>query len=168
MNKFNRFAGIDISKKTFDAALIIGSDITSIKHQVFKQNALGFTAFSQWLDYYSITKDEVLICMEHTGLYTYGLIDSLIAAGLNLWVEMPLRIKRSMGLQRGGDDKAAAIQIALYTYRYKDLASLWKPEQAIVLQLRQLSAQRDRLKLALNQLTIPLQEIADCYQHGAK
>ncbi|MEJ7914183.1 MAG: transposase, partial [Chitinophagaceae bacterium] len=105
--------------------------------------------------------------MEHTGLYTYGLIDFLAAAGLNLWVEMPLRIKRSMGLQRGGDDKAAAIQIALYTYRYKDQVSLWKPEQAIVLQLRQFSAQRDRLKLALNQLMIPLQEIADCYHDAA-
>jgi len=167
MNKFNHFVGIDISKKTFDAALIIGSDTTNIKPQVFKQNALGFAAFSQWLDYYSITKDEVLICMEHTGLYTYGLIDFLIAAGFNLWVEMPLRIKKSMGLQRGGDDKAAAIQIALYTYRYKDQVSLWKPEQAIVLQLRQFSAQRDRLKLALNQLMIPLQEIADCYHDAA-
>lgn len=70
MNKFNHFIGIDISKKTFDAALIIGSDTTNIKHQVFKQNAVGFAAFSQWLDYYSITNDEVLICMEHTGLYT--------------------------------------------------------------------------------------------------
>lgn len=167
MNKFNHFVGIDISKKTFDVALIIGSDTTSIKHQVFNQNVSGFAAFSQWLDYYSITKDEVLICMEHTGLYTYGLIEFLIGAGLNLWVEMPLRIKRSMGLQRGGDDKAAAIQIALYTYRYKDQVSLWKPEQAIVLQLRQFSAQRDRFKLALNQLMIPLQEIADCYHDAS-
>jgi transposase len=167
MNKFNHFVGIDISKKTFDAALIMGDDTTHIKHRVFKQNAVGFSEFSQWLDYYSIAKEEVLICMEHTGLYTYGLIDFLVGAGLNLWVEMPLRIKRSMGLQRGGDDKAAAIQIALYTYRYKDQVSLWKPEQAIVLQLRQLSAQRDRLKLALNQLLIPLQEIADACHDAA-
>jgi len=162
MNKFNHFVGIDISKKTFDAALIIGGNTANIKHQVFKQNAMGFAEFSEWLDYYKIAKDELLICMEHTGLYTYGLIDFLVAAGFNLWVEMPLRIKRSMGLQRGGDDKAAAIQIALYTYRYKDQVSLWKPEQEIVLELRQLSAQRDRLKLALKQLMIPLQEIADC------
>jgi len=132
------------------------------RHQAFKQNAEGFKEFLNWLAYFKVTNDDVLICMEHTGLYTYGLIDFLEAAGLNLWVEMPLRIKKSMGLQRGGDDKAAAIQIALYAYRYKDQVSLWKPEQAIVLKLRQLSAQRDRLKLALNQLMIPLQEIADC------
>lgn len=163
MNKFNHFVGIDISKKTFDAALIIGSNTANMKHQVFNQNADGFAEFFDWLAYYKIADDEVLICMEHTGLYSYGLIDFLIAANLNLWVEMPLRIKRSMGLQRGGDDKAAAIQIALYAYRYQDQVSLWKPEQAIVLQLRQLSAQRDRLKLAFNQLTIPVQEMTDCY-----
>ncbi len=167
MNKFNHFVGIDISKKTFDAALIVGSDTNNIKHQSFKQNAEGFTEFLDWLAYYQITNDDVLICMEHTGLYTYGLIDFLVSAALNLWVEMPLRIKRSLGLQRGGDDKAAAIQIALYAYRYKDQVSLWKPEQYIVLQLRQLSAQRDRLKLALNQLMIPLREIADSNNDSA-
>ncbi len=31
MNKFNHFVGIDISKKTFDAAVIIGGDTTNIK-----------------------------------------------------------------------------------------------------------------------------------------
>ncbi len=167
MDKFNHFVGIDISKKTFDAALIMGGDTTLIKHQVFKQNATGFAAFSQWLEHHKIAGEEVLICMEHTGLYTYGIIDYLTAAGLHLWVEMPLRIKKSMGLQRGGDDKAAAIQIALYAYRYKDQVSLWKPEQAIVLELRQLSAQRDRLKLALNQLIIPLQELRDACPDAA-
>jgi transposase len=164
MNKFNHFAGIDISKKTFDAALVIGGGTTAIKHQVFSQNAAGYADFLAWLGCYNISPKELLICMEHTGLYTYGLIDFLTTKGFNLWVEMPLRIKKSMGLQRGGDDKAAAIQITLYAYRYQDQASLWKPEQVIVLQLRQLSAQRDRLKLALNQLVIPLQEIADCGQ----
>ena len=167
MTKFNHFVGIDISKKTFDAALIPAGNAAGMKHQAFAQNAKGFTEFLDWLSYYKIASEEVLICMEHTGLYTYGLIDFLMAAGLNLWVEMPLRIKRSMGLQRGGDDKAAAIQIALYAYRYKDQVSLWKPEQAIVLELRQFSAQRDRLKLALNQLTIPLQEIADSCQDAS-
>lgn len=152
MNKFNHFAGIDISKKTFDAALIIGNNAANIKHQCFTQSEKGFTDFLDWMNYYNVATEEVLICMEHTGLYTYGIIDFFVAAGLNLWVEMPLRIKKSMGLQRGGDDKAAAIQICLYAYRYRDQLCLWKPEQAIVLQLRQLSAQRDRLKVSYNQL----------------
>ena len=162
MNKFNHFVGIDISKKTFDAALIIGSNYSDMKHQAFTQNAKGFADFMDWLDYYKIPAQELLVCMEHTGLYSYSLIDFMVETGVDLWVEMPLRIKKSMGLQRGGDDKAAAIQIALYAYRYKDQVLLWNPEQSIVLQLRQLAAQRDRLKLAFNQLTVPVREIIDC------
>lgn len=162
MNKFNHFVGIDISKKTFDAALIIGNNYSVLKHQAFAQTSEGFSLFMDWLHYYKIPIQEVLVCMEHTGLYSYALIDLMLAAGLDIWVEMPLRIKKSMGLQRGGDDKAAAIQIALYAYRYQDQALLWKPEQAIVLELKQLAAQRDRLKQAFNQLTVPLREIADC------
>ncbi len=162
MNKFNHFVGIDISKKTFDAALIICSNTATVKHQIFQQDAAGFADFIDWLARYKVAGNEALICMEHTGLYSYGIIDFLVAANLDVWVEMPLRIKRSMGLQRGGDDKVAAIQIALYAYRYQDQVLLWKPEQAMVAELRQLSAQRDRLKLSFNQLTIPLQEMADC------
>lgn len=162
MHEFNHFAGIDISKKTFDAVLIPNKNTAAMKHQEFAQNEKGFADFLDWLKYYKVDPREVLICMEHTGLYTYSLIDFMVAAGLSLWVEMPLRIKKSMGLHRGGNDKAAAIQIALYAYRYNDQATVWKPELAVVLELRQLSAQRDRLKLSLNQLVIPLEEIAAC------
>ncbi len=45
MFKFNHFVGIDISKKTFDAALIIGSDTAGLKHQAFNQNAEGLHNF---------------------------------------------------------------------------------------------------------------------------
>lgn len=162
MNKFNHFVGIDISKKTFDAALITGNNYSVIKHQAFEQTAEGFALFMDWLHYYKVSTQELLICMEHTGLYSYALIDFIEGTEMNLWVEMPLRIKKSMGLQRGGDDKAAAVQIALYAYRYQDQALLWKPEQSIVSALKQFAAQRDRLVQAFNQLTVPLQEIADC------
>jgi transposase len=54
MNKFNHFVGIDISKKTFDAALIIYSNTATIKHQIFQQDAAGFTNFIDWLAYYKV------------------------------------------------------------------------------------------------------------------
>ncbi len=51
MNKFNHFVGIDISKKTFDAALISDGDTAALKHQAFAQNAKGFAEFLDWLSY---------------------------------------------------------------------------------------------------------------------
>ncbi len=167
MNKFNHFVGIDISKKTFDASLLFAGETSQMIHKVFNQNVAGYSSFLNWLDCHHVSSPDLLICMEHTGLYTYNLIEQLTSAGLNIWVEMPLRIKKSMGLQRGGDDKAASGQIALYCYRYQDQVSLWKPEQSIVSELRHLSAQRNRLKLSYNQLMIPLQEMeSSCGQTG--
>ena len=55
MNNFNHFVGIDISKKTFDAALIFGSDTSTIRHQASRQNAKGFSDFLEWLAYYQVT-----------------------------------------------------------------------------------------------------------------
>jgi transposase len=69
-----------------------------------------------------------------------------------------------MGLQRGGNDKIAAMQIAQYACRYHDRLRLWKPSNANLEQLRQYISQRDRLVLVLNQLTVPLQELEETGQ----
>ena len=67
-----------------------------------------------------------------------------------------------MGLQRGTNDKLAAISIALYAYRYRDEAKLWKPIDTALEQLRNLIVQRDRIVLAITQLTVPLNELEQC------
>ena len=88
-----------------------------------------------------------------------------------MWVEMPLRIKKSMGLQRGGDDKLAAIRIARYAYRYCDQVRLWRPTDANLEELKQYISQRDRLVGALTQLTVPVEELAAAVgqlQHGKR
>ncbi len=150
MNEFKIFVGIDISKKTFDAALLSSYHPLAVRHACFNQNINGFHAFIAWLTEQDAPLSEVLFCMEHTGIYINGLVNYLLSVQANLWVEMPLRIKRTIGLQRGGDDKVAAINIAQYAYRYRDTAKLWKPLHTAIEQLRHLVAQRDRLILSLN------------------
>ncbi len=162
MNEFNFFAGIDISKKTFDVALLHAGNPAVIKHACFKQNIDGFHQFITWLAEGNLPVSEVLFCMEHTGLYISGLVEFLASLEANLWIEMPLRIKRTIGLQRGGDDRVAAINIAQYAYRYQDTARLWKPMDTAIEQLRNLVAQRDRLILAFNQLKVPVNELEEC------
>lgn len=101
MIEFKTFVGIDISKQTFDAALV-AKNAAGIYHQCFSQNKEGFTAFLKWLKQQQAAVADTLICMEHTGLCTNGIIHFLAEANTHLWVEMAIRIKRSMGLQRGG------------------------------------------------------------------
>lgn len=155
------FLGIDVSKRTFDAALLWASEPKKMQHQVFQQSPRGYADFMHWLTDQAPVSD-VLICLEHTGFYITGGAEHLCAQGLAVWVEMPLRIKRSMGLQRGGDDKAAAIAIAQYAYRFHDQCRLWQPADALVEQLRHLAALRGRLVESQAKLTVPLQELADC------
>ncbi len=161
MTKFKAFTGIDISKKTFDAALILpGTGV--VHHQCFNQTQEGFMAFIKWLESHQITLQATLVCMEHTGLYTNRIIRFLISLNANLWVEMAIKIKRSMGLQRGTDDKASSITIAEYAMRFTDRARAWKPVDTQLFRLRDMVAQRDRIVNSLKQLTVPIEEMKEC------
>jgi hypothetical protein len=125
MNEFKTFVGIDISKKTFDAAVVKLNTPGEIIHQCFSQNPDGYKSFVRWLaDQQIIIDEQLLICMEHTGMYINSMVDFLVSIYANIWVEMPLRIKKSLGLQRGSDDKLAAINIAQYAFRFKDMVRL--------------------------------------------
>ena len=79
-----------------------------------------------------------------------------------LWVEMPLRIKKSSGFERGSDDKTAAIKIAGYAFRYQDKMQLWRPVDSNIEKIKRLVAQRDRVMNAITQLNVPVKELAEC------
>lgn len=162
MNEFKTFVGIDVSKRTFDASLLRYADQQTTTHQSFDQSLSGYKAFIQWLKSNDVTVDnDVLICLEHTGIYINGIVNFLVSLNACIWVEMALKIKKRIGLQRGSDDKLASINIALYAYRYHDEARLWKPLDSTIQQLKNLIAQRDRIVSAITQLTIPLNELEE-------
>ena len=161
MIKFKTFTGIDISKKKFDAALIF-PQTGAMHHQCFDQTKEGFKAFVKWLQSHQVILQDTLICMEHTGLYTNGIINFLVDQKANLWVEMAIKIKRSMGLQRGTDDKASSVTIAEYSMRFSDRMRLWKPVDTRLSRLKDMIVQRDRIVNALKQLTVPIEEMKSC------
>ena len=65
--------------------------------------------------------------MEHTGIYGRLTITKLLEAKANLCVEMSLRITRSLGIQRGKNDKIDAIRIAQYAVKNRDEIELYRP-----------------------------------------
>lgn len=73
-----------------------------------------------------------------------------------IWLESSLRIKRSIGLQRGKNDKVDAIRISEYAFRYADKALLWLPEREVLQEIKQLVSLRKRLLNAKNALKVPL------------
>lgn len=161
MKECNMYAGIDVSKRSFDVVLL-SWDHAGVVHQCFEQSPRGYQQFSTWLKKQGAANESTLFCMEHTGLYSEGLISYLVQQQCLLWVEMAIKIKRSMGLQRGGDDKASARVIAEYALRFSDRARLWKPVDTKLLRIRAMLKQRERMLTSLKQLQVPVNEWKQC------
>lgn len=117
----------------------------------------------QWLHDQDVSLDDAtLFCMEYTGIYNTGLVTYLVVQQAQLWVEMPLRIKRAGGLERGSDDRSAACKIAWYALRYHDQAKLWKPADSSIEKIKHLITQRERIITSIKHLTVPAEELKQC------
>src|SRR6476659_7951586 len=157
------FVGIDISKTYFDAAIIKADDPYQRMHNQFPQTPIGFKKMMVWLKFQDVLfNDETLFCMEYTGLYNTGLVNFLVQGKAQLWVEMPLRIKRSAGFERGSDDKTSAIKIAAYAFRYQDKMQLWQPVDNSIEKIKRLTTQRERVVKAITELSVPVKELSEC------
>jgi transposase len=77
----------------------------------------------------------------------------------NVWLEMPVNIIRSLGLQRGKNDRVDARRIALYAYKNKEDIKLWKPQRDVILKLRDLLSLRERLISSRKSLMAPIDEL---------
>lgn len=143
---FKNFVGIDISKSWFDATLVTLDLSAKAVHHQFAQSASGYHAMIEWLQLNNVAVNEhTLFCLEYTGIYNTGFVNFLVGQSANIWVEMPLRIKKAGGLERGSDDKSASSKIAWYALRYHDQAKLWKPADSSIEKLKHLITQRERI-----------------------
>lgn len=114
--KIKEVIGIDASKLTLDCY-----NHNSSERKVFENNLETIAAMANWaLQITGGVKEQLLFVFEHTGLYTYQLIQYLSDQDYLYAVVPGLEIKRSLGISRGKDDKADAKRIALYGYRLKD------------------------------------------------
>jgi len=156
------FVGVDISKLTFDVALLQVNKPDNITHRQFQQTVKGFTEMKEWLqDQGVLLNEDTLFCMEYTGIYNNRLVDFLSNEKVQLWVEMAIRIKKSAGFERGGNDKTDAMKIVQYAFRYQDRKKLWTPTDERLSQIKNLIAQRDRIVESISQLTVPINELKE-------
>ena len=160
--EFKNFIGIDISKESFDLALIKGSDLSNIASSLFANDPKGIIRLEEFLKRNGITKDDTLFCMEHTGIYCRFLSQYLTENNYHVWLEMPVQILRSLGIQRGKNDKVDAKRIAEYALLKKDKAVLWEPPREVVMQIHDLLTLRDRLCESRKMLKTPIKEFKDC------
>jgi len=114
--------GIDISKRDFHAALLIGDQT---RKKSFPNNAKGFEQLAAWLRNRKV--DNVVACMEATGSYWYALAKFLFNGGHSVAVVNPRRIKSfaESELLRIKTDAVDAALIARFASTQQ--LQLWKP-----------------------------------------
>ncbi|GHT73874.1 hypothetical protein FACS189456_4790 [Bacteroidia bacterium] len=76
-----------------------------------------------------------------------------------IWLETPLQIKRSAGMNRDKNDKADSYQIALYAYRFKDKAKCWQTPNENIKSLEILFSFRNRLLTSKHGLLVSSKEL---------
>lgn len=157
---FTNFVGIDVSKSKFDLALIKELDKDHVFQGIFENTPKGIKSMVKFLEKeHEISLSETIFCMEFTGIYCRPLTWFFIEQNCHVWIEMPVNIIRSLGLQRGKNDRVDAHRIALYAYKNRDDIKLWKPQRDVILKLRDLLALRERLISAQKSLNMPINEL---------
>ena len=117
MSKFKHFLGIDVSKEYFDAVVILDGNKEKSIHSQFTNDYKGIKSLCKWLEKQGSTFENTLVCLEHTGMYGKLIIKHLMVYNFSLWVEMSLKIIKSIGIQRGKNDKLDAARIAFYALK---------------------------------------------------
>jgi transposase len=143
--QFKWFVGIDISKVTFDVTLFDKMLQKKSAHQVFDNKQKGFDAFMKWQKSQGVQTKELLICMEHTGVYGNDLAVYLANKQIAFSMVSPLHIKRSLGLTRGKNDKVDSFLIARFCYLHREELQLTKLPLIAIQKLRGLLNERERL-----------------------
>jgi len=150
--KKKHFIGIDISKDQLDLALVNEGSHGVFKDKKVDNSFKGFDKIQTWLSKQKIKLDDCLFCMEHTGTYGLLLFAWLGQMGIDYCVEPGLKIKRSLGIARGKNDKVDARRIADYALTNKAKLATFSLPSTLLLQIKQLLTYRDqqtRIKVSL-------------------
>ena len=133
--------GIDVSKSKLDVHLH-GQQETLI----ISNDLCGYRRLSKWVKKQAAKETgSVLVVMEYTGIYTYGLEKFLHAEGIAYVKRPALDIKLSAGMKRGKTDKADAKMISQYGWQRREDLQPMKPLSEAEQNLQQLMAHRDKL-----------------------
>lgn len=158
---FKLFIGVDTAKEKYDLAQFTAQG-ELLNHELLENNNV---AVAKWLDEllacHTIQAEEILLCVEQTGIYTKRLTYLAHEKGLSVWLVDAYHLNRSIGRVNAKTDKVDAINIAKYAQRnYQDFTA-FAPTPKVVEQIKSLEGQRRRMQKVINQLLVPINEEID-------
>jgi transposase len=115
MQKKEFFIGVDVSKLTLDVS-VHGTK----NHIRIANTSEGFKQLMAWLKSLNIALCNCWFVMEYTGGYEYRLVQFCQSKQIAFTRVPGLQIKKSLGMQRGKNDKIDSKRIAEYGYEKRD------------------------------------------------
>ncbi len=152
--KVAHMVGADLSKKTIDLAVH-----HSGQHLQIDNSPEGFRKMKQWLKHQGLNLAEVMIVMEHTGLYSYQFEEYLHQSSMRFTKVNALEIKHSMGMVRGKNDKTDARRIADYGHLKREKLKPSAPVDDDLKRLQMLRSTRYHLVRQRSSLKCSVKEI---------
>lgn len=144
------FVGIDVSKKTLDCAILrLGSkEREAVCFQVENDDS-GFQTLCTRLRSRKISKNQLVMVMENTGMYCFELCCFLESSAIDYCVFNALNVKLSFGLVRGKNDRIDAVRLACYARLHREDLEYSHLASPVLLHLRGLMAERKHYTAAL-------------------
>jgi len=151
------YLGVDIAKKTFQAALTVDG-VNFFDQEVVNSPRTIRVYFQQLSGKFNFPFSRLTVCLEHTGIYSYHLLDFLIKHDVKVSMEPGLQIKQSQGMARGKSDQVDARRIAQYAFKNRQELKLWKAQRPVLQKLKALLCARERLIKVRVQIEVPINE----------
>ena len=129
--------GADLSKRTID--------LFCHSHLKIENGKNGFKDMMKWMKGQNINGCEVIIVMEHTGLYSYCFENFLHKHHIAFCKLNALTVKRSIGLTRGKSDKIDAKRLASYGSEKRETLSIEPAANKELQRLQMLYTTRGRM-----------------------
>lgn len=162
MKKKQVIIGIDVSKATLDVY------IHGFKYYFVVENSpQGFVVLLETTcKVANCKKEDLFFCFENTGKYSRMLSVFLDTQPIEFIMESALKIKKSLGITRGKNDKVDSQRIALYAYEKREsLIPTVLPGEKID-QIKSLLSLREKLVKHRTAYKNGITDLYDCYKEG--
>ena len=138
--KARTIVGVDVSKLTLDSAMLPINESKQVTN-----TRQGFRQWKHWVECNKQADNEVLVVMEHTGLYSHLFELFLQGEGIGYLKKPATEIKQSIGLSRGKNDQIDARRIAQYGWLRREELIAGQYPIAIIVRMKDLLSYRNKL-----------------------
>ena len=150
--KYSYIIGIDAAAGKFDFDLLDPNEVEVGYGEIQLENDGTKHWYKALLKNLQCEAESILVCVENTGIYSISVAYDLHLAGFAVWLEDALQITYSSGRINSKTDRLDAARIARYALRNHNDYKSFKPDEKILVNLKSLRKQRQRLLKSKNQL----------------